>query len=45
MSIDFKNTEKLLYDINEYLQWEDKQKKRSKKVNNLKKKIYENCKK
>ena len=45
MSVDFTSTQKLLNDIDEYLKWEDKQKERSEKVNNLKKKIYENSKK
>ena len=45
MSVDFKSTQKLLRDIDEYLKWDDKQKERSKKVNNLKNKINENNKK
>ena len=45
MSVDFKSTQKLLNDIDDYLKWDTKQKERSKKVNNLKKKINENNKK
>ena len=45
MSISFQSTQKLLRQMDEMLEWYEKQEKRSKKVNNLKKKIYENCKK
>lgn len=45
MSISFKDTEMLLQTIDDYMIWEEKQKERSKKINNLKKKIYENSKK
>jgi len=41
MAIDFKSTQKLLDNIIEYLNWDTKQKERSKKVNTLKKKINE----
>jgi len=45
MSVDFKSTQKLLNNIIEYVNWDTKQQERSKKVNKLKKKIYENNKK